>query len=563
MQFAKPEVSGLAASMNQLRATVKAAGPYDFIKLTHHASYNGFDASLLQEWSPASHFAHTGGLNDAGHPDPGVLELLDQNRNRLQWARTDRNGLITVTFPQNGPHLEITFGQLNDPTPNGDEVAPPAAHGPVAPNPVITTRRVSTHGTELTAIARIAPDVTRVSVTFDIERSGAPQPLDVPRPLAGGRPPGRATIQGRPALTGSTNLRFASGRTLPKLLFITHRPRLENNLGTTEATAALQLIKNAGQKVYEVQTPTSPWSEVRAQLAAEDFKGLVILGGYDVLPAKILDVLPASLRSQLGSTSDSDNFIVWNDEAYGDKDGDLLPEIPVSRIPDAKSPRLVMNALTAAVPAGSKGRFGVRNIARPFAAGPYSLLPGPASLLISQPTSPSSIGAGNAAGDLVYFMLHGSDVDAATFWGEDQGGTVAAANVSNVPQALAGVVFAGCCWGALTVDRRASIAVPGQSLGIRTTGQSMALSYLHAGVRAFVGCTGTHYSPTLTPYRYFGGPMHTAFFSRLLAGSGPAQALFEAKVDYASGLPHGQNSDVGKAIEYKIWRQFTCLGLGW
>ena len=91
----------------------------------------------------------------------------------------------------------------------------------------------------------------------------------------------------------------------------------------------------------------------------------------------------------------------------------------------------------------------------------------------------------------------------------------------------------------------------------------MALSYLHAGARAFVGCTGTHYSPTVPPYNYFGGPMHTAFFRRLLAGSGPAQALFDAKVEYASGLPHGQNSSVGRAIEFKIWKQFTCLGLGW
>jgi beta-lactamase superfamily II metal-dependent hydrolase len=563
MQFVKPETSNLSTLMKQLRQTVKSAGPYQFIKLTHHASYNGFDASLLQEWSPTNHFAHTGGLNDAGHPDPGVLELLDQNRNRLQWARTDRNGLITVTFPAQAPHFEIAFGELNDPTPNSDEVSLPVASGGTQTAPPISTRRVSTSTSELTAIAKIGPDVTRVSVTFDVERSSIPQRTDLPATAATRQPTSGITRSPKPGPTISVSQRLASGRSLPKLLFVTNRPRLENNIGATEAANAIQLIRNAGQVLYEVQTQASPWAEVRLQLQREDFKGVVILGGYDVLPSRRLDVLPPSLRSQIGAGSDSDNFIVWNDEAYGDKDGDLFPELPVSRVPDAKSPRLVMNALTAGIPSGTNGRFGVRNIARPFAAAHYSLLPGTASLLVSEPTSPGSIGAGKASANIVYFMLHGSDVDASTFWGEDAQGTVDAANITNVPQVLAGVVFAGCCWGALTVDKRASLAAPGQPLGIRTSGQSIALSYLHAGVRAFVGCTGTHYSPTVAPFHYFGGPMHSAFFKRLVAGSGPAQALFDARIEYASGMPHGQTSNVGQAIEYKIWKQFTCLGLGW
>jgi hypothetical protein len=125
------------------------------------------------------------------------------------------------------------------------------------------------------------------------------------------------------------------------------------------------------------------------------------------------------------------------------------------------------------------------------------------------------------------------------------------------------VVFTGCCWGALTVQTLASQAVYGQPLGIRTTGMSMALSYLHAGVLAFVGCTGTHYSPTVAPYDYFGGPMHAAFWKSCIQGAAPAQALFDAKIDYASGLPHGQTSVTAQAIEYKILKQFTCLGLGW
>jgi len=564
MQFAKPEISGIAPLMKTLRQTVKSAGPYRFIKLTHHSSYNGFDDSLLKEWSPANHFAHTGGLNDAGHPDPGVLQLLDENSARIHWARTDRNGKIKITFLPSGPHLDISFGKLNDPTPNEDTAATVTPAGSTTASlqvarvtPTATATRTSAGITELSATAKVASDITRVTVTFDLSRAGSTA-TDLPRK--------RSVIPARrtPTLAElASNVRLASGRKLPKLLFATYRARLENNIGTSEAGTAIQLIRAGGQDVYEVQKPANPWPEIRTQLAKSDYAGIVLLGGYDVLPSQRLDVLPGSLRGQVNSSSDSDNFVVWNDEAYGDKDGDMLPEIPVSRIPDAKAPRLVMAALTANASPPGKGRFGVRNDARPFAVGPYGILPGAAKFLVSRPTAPAGIGPQNAIGDVVYFMLHGSDSDATRFWGEDGGGAVEAVNVTNVPNVLSGVVLAGCCWGALTVDRRASTAIAGQPLGTRTPGQSMALSYLHAGARAFVGCTGTHYSPTVPPYNYFGGPMHTAFFRRLLAGSGPAQALFDAKVEYASGLPHGQNSSVGRAIEFKIWKQFTCLGLGW
>ncbi len=562
MQFAKPEISGIARLMGQLRQSVKTAGPYRFIKLTHHSSYNGFDDSLLRDWSATHHYAHTGGLNDADHPDPGVLQLLEENRTRLQWARTDRNGRVTVSFPAGGPSFEIAFGQLNDATPNSDAGAQAVLSAPGAsskkPVQVPTTVHTFGGGAELSATAKISTDVARVTVTFELSRTGL-GPADISRATLFPVPHSKAPKPGEVV----PRLRLGSGRKLPKLLFASYRPRLEHNIGTSEAAAALQMIQDSGQPLLEVQTPASPWPEIRSQLVKTGSTGIVILGGYDVLPAQRLDVLPPSLRSQLSSGSDSDNFVVWSDEAYGDKDGDLLPEVPVSRIPDAKSPQLVMAALAASGTVPGRSRYGVRNDARPFAVGPYNLIPGTTGLLVSQPTKSSTIGAQNASSEIVYFMLHGSDTDGTRFWGEDRGGMLEAMNLINVPSILAGVVFAGCCWGALTADQRAATAVAGQPLGIRTSGQSVALSYLHAGVRAFVGCTGTHYSPTIPPYNYFGGPMHTAFFKRLISGLGPAQALFEAKVEYASGMPHGQNSNVGRAIELKIWKQFTCLGLGW
>src|SRR5207247_5851176 len=74
MQFAKAEVSGLSAEMATLRETVKAAAPYTFIKTFHHTSYNGLDDTLLDDWSATHAFAHSGGINDATHPDEGALQ---------------------------------------------------------------------------------------------------------------------------------------------------------------------------------------------------------------------------------------------------------------------------------------------------------------------------------------------------------------------------------------------------------------------------------------------------------------------------------------------------------
>ena len=579
MQFAVPEISKLPPLMKTLRQVVSAAGPYRFIKLTHHSSYNGLDETVLSEWSATRTFAHTGGLNAASHPDPNVLEILEAHTDQLSWARTDRNGLITVTFPQSSAKLGIERGELNDPTPNGDSATAVtnltagsvAAQGagstssqPVPALPLSGTKvssvRSSSGFTEVSATAKLAPDVTRLTVTFDISRVS--QPLDRQLDPAPRRArPNLPVPAAQPGAAGALTL--ANGRSLPSLLFITNSKTLADNIGATESQAVITAIRNAGQTLYDVRNPQDPFTEVRAQLKAKSYKGVVIVGGYDVLPAQRLDVLPPSVRQAVGArTGDADNFIVWNDEVYGDVDGDKLSELPVSRIPDARAPNLVFAAMTADIPRSTPGRFGVRNAARPFAVEPYSILPGSTDLFVSAPTSPDDIGDGRAAAPHVYVMLHGSDMDGTRFWGEDDTGVYEALNVRNVPSDLSGVVFSGCCWGALTVGTTALRATPGPPAP-RPSEASMALSWLKAGVRAFVGCTGTHYSPTEAPYGYFGGPMHKAFWTRYTQGEPPAQALFDAKLDYLREIPHGRGTPNGQAIEFKTLKQFTCLGLGW
>jgi hypothetical protein len=92
--------------------------------------------------------------------------------------------------------------------------------------------------------------------------------------------------------------------------------------------------------------------------------------------------------------------------------------------------------------------------------------------------------------------------------------------------------------------------------------QSIALLVLKAGARAFVGATGVHYSPGETG-GFFGGPLHSAFWKEIVAGRAPAEALFNARSAYLRAIPHGRTSLFDLAVERKIFKEFTCLGLGW
>ncbi len=169
---------------------------------------------------------------------------------------------------------------------------------------------------------------------------------------------------------------------------------------------------------------------------------------------------------------------------------------------------------------------------------------------------------------LVYLMLHGSASDGTFFCGEldiDDDTQIPAMNLRSLPsRCLGSVVFAGCCWGALTLDRTALQSELAGTPKMRTGADSLALAFLQRGARAFIGCTGTHYSPLVAPFDFAGGPMHSAFWQSIRQpGMPPALALHEARISYLNGIPHGQAELSAQAVEHKTFHQFMCLGLGW
>ena len=209
----------------------------------------------------------------------------------------------------------------------------------------------------------------------------------------------------QPSATG----RLGGGRDLSKLLFVTDAKKLEKNIGETEAKRALRMISD-GAKCILIDGTNPPETVVQRELAKGNHVGVVLVGGYDVVPSQRVDVLDAHLRASIPRDAildDRDEFIVWSDDVWGDVDGENMPDFPVhTRIPDARSAELVLKALQASKPATASGRFGIRNTVRPFAAPIFDQLPpAPSSLLQSAPTRFDQIASGSRAAALSVFHV--------------------------------------------------------------------------------------------------------------------------------------------------------------
>ena len=117
--------------------------------------------------------------------------------------------------------------------------------------------------------------------------------------------------------------RLGGGRDMSELLFVTHAEKLAKNIGRQEAESALRTI-TAGAQCIRIDTESQPESAVRHELAKGKHRGVVLVGGYDVVPSQRVDVLDPALRAAVprrGIIEDRDEFIVWSDDTWADIDG--------------------------------------------------------------------------------------------------------------------------------------------------------------------------------------------------------------------------------------------------
>jgi beta-lactamase superfamily II metal-dependent hydrolase len=552
MQFSKPAIPTVTPFMPALRQLIKADGPYDFVKTAHHTSDNGLDPDVLGEWGHKALIAHSGGLNDPTHPDPEALADLKALHRPKSFARTDRNGQITLDLDATTLKLKPDHGGLNNFQRNPDAL----------PTAFLTSRAVSSETSAVqiersdeldgvTVTARIPRQRTRVTLTIEVE-----------------------PLQGHAASTvvtssDSVSVNIGGGRKLPRLLFATSERALAANLDAATVRGVIRAVPQTGGKIITDLEPEQGVqacaAKVHAALKTGNFDGLVLLGGYDVVPSVRLDVLTPQLRAAVeDAVPDPDEFIVWADGIYSDTNNDTYGEAPVSRVPDARSREVFLNALQAGV-GNEPGKLCVYNVKRPFAKTVFGGIAGKGSALSSTPATQDESRARQSEmlGHL-YLMLHGDSADGATFWGEDTRTRrlVEAFDTSCLPARGSGVAFSGACWGALTVTRRAAAQDPGRLPQPKTVENSIALAALRAGYRAFIGCTGAHYSPMKAQPDIAGGPMHVHFWRSLATDKSPALALFNAKRAFEANFPPSDDSG-DDAINQKILRQFTCLGLGW
>jgi beta-lactamase superfamily II metal-dependent hydrolase len=575
MQFIEPGIAGIETMMAALRKKAQAHGPYMLVKTCHHSSHNGIDATWIEEMGADALLVHSGGENDDYHPALTSLSLLRKRAKTMpgKWLRNDRNGLISCFIDDNA-QMEVAYerGEFDDFSRNYDPdlvtqnvEKPPAQNAPEHQSTLVNNQpqqqAMSDESVEVSI--RIPNRRTRVTVTIDVQpeaaAAGPPRPFEEPAQI--------------PVPSGEWKL--GGGRKFPKLLAVTDARRLALNVGEAAASQAIRALQKAGIDVLPEMPADTGGSKdarlvVREALRAAEYAGVLIIGGPDVVPPVIVDALPRELRAKLGhpaaSLNDPDNFIVWSDHPYGDLDDQGINELPVSRVPDGRSAALLHAALTApARPPDDAGGFGLRNLKRPFAENVYRKLAAD-GCRTTAPHGPSSHPPETLTAHRIYLMLHGIKNDGTVFAGEEEDESIVPAlDLSNLPKVCAGsVIFTGCCWGALIEANIAAESPPGNKPSPRTSENSIALAFLRAGARAFIGCTGAHYSPDAEPYGFYGGPMHTAFWDALLQPEmTPALALHEARLAYLNDMPHGQTDVYDLAIEHKIFHQFTCLGLGW
>jgi beta-lactamase superfamily II metal-dependent hydrolase len=408
MQFAVPGVSTdrVEENIRKLRDAIAEGAPYAFVKLSHHGSDNAFNADVLEELGKTRYLGICAGSGSTKHPHHDVLQLLKEHSKQLTWVRTDHNGQCTLTFGAQ-TRVELSKGDKNDARPNsedvGREVVPRENVAfPMVPLPPVNepaaVREVMADGS-VEVFARVPHTRTKVTLTIDVEPYGSAAPAD------------RGTVRRESTISRD----WRPSPAVSQLLFVTARPALARNAGAaSEAELILSSLTRAGAEVIDLSS--SPPETLRKRISARP-RGVVILGGYDVVPAQRIDCLPPPLRRRLGNTEDPDDFIVWSDDVYGDEDGDGLPEVAVSRIPDGHTAAVLFGAIGAPSTA-QPTRAGIRNTARPFAKDVFASLPGTGDIRASRPQCFNDP-AFTLDGHHVYLMLHGDYTDGSRFWGKE------------------------------------------------------------------------------------------------------------------------------------------------
>jgi len=359
----------------------------------------------------------------------------------------------------------------------------------------------------------------------------------------------------------------------PLYLVITHVDNLENRVGSgTWEGQILPLLESRLLDEVEVLnleplggSPT--WQQVDGEIekfVGEEYLGnedeigaILIVGGPGVVPFAVLGnpVFESCKNSGTKEEDCKDQDVVYTDDVYADfdKDGDVMPDVPLARLPDGRDLALILGQLRrdpqmdlgGAYTLGHRNREGeAQSIANMIGTSPNW----------SAPDDHNDVNSNDLEVQLLYFILHGSNRNTSTWWGEDPNKlrptptpsgsarheltTALTVNEATTDDEV-GILLSDACYGAY-LD------------GNQTPGNSIVLRFLRNGAQAFVGFTTMTYS--CARYGSFGGntqlvwtttcnnPLFNALYmQRVVDGEEPLMAYFNAKYDFLDRI--GQMSE--------------------
>src|SRR3546814_18072260 len=109
MQFAAPGIGGLRQRMVALRNSVSNAGPYAFVRLSHHCAANATDHAFLDALHEPPPFAISTGAGDPGHPSSLVLTLFTDRSLPFYSSIPDRHRFVSFLLFSDSPLFFFSF----------------------------------------------------------------------------------------------------------------------------------------------------------------------------------------------------------------------------------------------------------------------------------------------------------------------------------------------------------------------------------------------------------------------------------------------------------------------
>jgi beta-lactamase superfamily II metal-dependent hydrolase len=173
MQMADAETDDpdLREGRRVLLSKIEDRAPYEFVKLAHHGSWNGFSEEVLSNLGNTTLLGLCTGSESGHHPAPKVMQLLKSHIDELTWVRTDRNGQVKMDFAGNEPNIQLSRGELNDYSAPGGSPHDEAQVPDVADEPLVVTTSAATaslNGSEQSISLTLPKRARRITISIEL-----------------------------------------------------------------------------------------------------------------------------------------------------------------------------------------------------------------------------------------------------------------------------------------------------------------------------------------------------------------------------------------------------------